>query len=77
MIIDESENLDHLLDPLLDDRRRVELTGDIDAMYRIAYAFRTGKTFHTEEIVTKDEEEADRWSAMAQDAQDAIRLAHQ
>lgn len=69
MIINGSENLDHLLDPLLDDRRRVEMSGDIDAMYRIAYAFHTG------EIVKKDDEEADRWWAMAQDAQDAIRLA--
>lgn len=75
MIIEDDENLDHLLDPLLDDRRRVELNGDIEAMYRLAYAFRKGETFHTGEIVTKDEEEADRWSAMAQDAQDAIRLA--
>ena len=68
-MIDESENLDHLLDPLLDDRRRVELNGDIDAMYRIAHAFYKG------EVVGKNDEEADRWWAMAQDAQDAIRLA--
>ena len=75
MIINGSENLDHLLDPLLDDRRRVDLDGDIEAMYRIAYAFRKGETFHTGEIVKKDDEEADRWWAMAQDAQDAVRLA--
>ena len=69
MIINESENLDHLLDPLLDDRRRVELNGDIEAMYRIAYAFYKG------EGVSKNDEEADKWWAMAQEAQDAIRLA--